>query len=114
MRLPPPADGVVLCPEHASQLANAALGFIAEMQAKQTSRTSLHGRRLHDGEAIEAIRTWAIAAGYPVSARGSIAAPIIAAYRQASIVRHGTPGDEQDAASRADLPSLTHRDARRA
>lgn len=101
LRLPPPADGVVLCPEHASQLANAALGFIAEMQAKQTSRTTLYGRRLHDGEAIDAIRAWAIAAGYPVCAQGSISAPIIAAYRQAAIVRGGTTDPAEHGRSRA-------------
>ncbi|MCA1713097.1 MAG: Lsr2 family protein [Actinobacteria bacterium] len=83
--LPPPAAGTLLCPEHASHLSTVAVRAIAEMTAKAAGGRTLHGRRLHDGEALEAIRAWAVAAGYPVSSQGSVAAPIIAAYRDAAV-----------------------------
>jgi hypothetical protein len=85
LQLPPPADGTLLCPRHASELASVVLDVLADMRAKEASRQTLHGRRLHDGEALAAIRAWAVAAGYPVSARGGVAAPIIAAYREACL-----------------------------
>lgn len=91
MTLPPPAAGTQLCPEHASELATVAVRAIADMTARAASSRTLHGRRLLDGEALDAIRAWAVAAGYPVSTKGSVASPIIAAYRDAAVIRDPEP-----------------------
>jgi hypothetical protein len=85
LRLPSPADGTLLCAEHAIQLGTTAMGAVADMRTSAASRTNLHGRRLQDGEAHVVIRGWPLANGYPVSTQRSIAAPIIAAYRQATL-----------------------------
>lgn len=54
------------------------------MRAEHAAPAMLNGRRLRDGEALDVIREWAQAGGYPVSKRGSISQSILDAYRDAA------------------------------
>lgn len=74
----------LLCTEHAGKLVRVLSDCLKQMRAEHAAPTMLNGRRLRDGEALEVIREWARAEGYPVSTRGSVSRSILDAYREAA------------------------------
>jgi hypothetical protein len=76
-----PSLQALLCTEHAGQLVRALSDCLKQMQAEHAAPAMLNGRRLRDGEALDVIREWARAGGYPVSKQGSVSQGILDAYR---------------------------------
>lgn len=73
----------LLCAQHASTLVGVMSDCVTRMRAASAAPTLLQGRRLRDGEALDVIRAWAKASGYPVSKQGSVSQSILDAYRAA-------------------------------
>ena len=73
-----------LCDRHGSQLTVLVHRWLASQAARSLAGRGVQsGRRLRDGESMEAIREWAVAAGYQAAGQGSLSNSVMAAYRTA-------------------------------